>query len=282
MNTLAEKILKLRWLIIIGFILISLLAGMQIRKAEIEPDMKKSLPDDMASRLATDKIDEMFGGTEMLMILLETEDVLNTETLKRTKKLSKELNRIKGVDKVMSLFDLKYIRSEDGAMLVDPAVRRIPKTEEKREILREEIRKNDIVYGSVISKDFTLTAVIAVLKSDVSESKLVPQVEELVHEIPGSEKTIIGGLPYIRAPSDAHWYHYHAALSLCLFPAATWCIASLSGCNSFNSVQYGADPVFGVEDSNHHDYPSDFSHCRGQRLRNSYDCQISGRQCSRE
>ncbi|MCK5148108.1 RND family transporter [bacterium] len=198
MNTFADKILKYRWPIIIGFILISLIMGAQIRRAEIEPDMKASLPEDMASRLNNDKIDELFGGTEMLMIILKTDDVLNTETLKRTRKLSKKLNRIKGVDKVMSLFDLKYIRSEEGAMIVDPAVRQIPKTEKQRQRLRAEIIDNDIVYGSVVSEDFTITAIIAVLKDDISEAILVPQIEKLILDVPGTEETVIGGMPYTR------------------------------------------------------------------------------------
>jgi len=198
MNTFADKILKFRWPIIIGFILLSLAMGAQIRHAEIEPDVKASLPADMQSRLDNDKIDDLFGGTEMLMVLLRTDDVLNTETLKRTKTLSKKLNRIKGVDKVLSLFDLKHIRSDDGAMIVDPAVRRIPRDDAQREVLRREIIENDMVYGSVVSEDFTLTAVIAVLKDDVSESELIPQVEALIEAVPGDEETVIGGLPYTR------------------------------------------------------------------------------------
>ena len=198
MNHFADKILKYRWPIIIGFVLLSLAMGAQIRRAEIEPDLKASLPEDMQSRLDNDKIDELFGGTEMLMVLLRTDDVLNTETLKRTRKLSKKLNRIKGVDKVMSLFDLKHIRSEEGAMIVDPAVRRIPRNEMQREVLRQEIITNDMVYGSVVSEDFTLTAIIAVLKDDVSEAEIIPPVEALIAEVPGTEETVIGGLPYTR------------------------------------------------------------------------------------
>ena len=129
MQSFSEIIIRFRWPVIIGFILISLLMGSQIKRAGIESDMKKSLPKTMQSRINTDKIDELFGGTDMAMILIRTDDVLNPETLKRVRKISKKVNRIKGVDKVLSLFDLKSIKGEDGAMIVDPAVKHIPKND---------------------------------------------------------------------------------------------------------------------------------------------------------
>jgi len=198
MNTMADYIIKFRWLIIVGFIVIGLGVGYQIRYAGIDADMKDQLPTDMESRINTDKIDELFGGTEMLMIIVRTDDVLNSETLKRVKTISRAANRIKGVDKVLSLFDLKSIKSEEGAMIVDPAVDRIPRNEEQREELRRELMDNDIVYGSVVSKDFTITAVIAVIKDDVSDAYILPLIEQLVEDFPGPEETVIGGLPYIR------------------------------------------------------------------------------------
>ncbi len=198
MKTMADYIIKFRWFIIIGFVAVAAAFGYQIRYAKIDADMKDQLPADMISRINTDKIDELFGGTEMLMIIIRTDDVLNSETLKRVKELSRAANRIKGVDKVLSLFDLKSIKSEEGAMIVDPAVDRIPTNDEQREILRREIMDNDIVYGSVVSKDFTITAVIAVIKDDVSDAYIIPKIEKLVADHPGPEETVIGGLPYIR------------------------------------------------------------------------------------
>lgn len=198
MKILSEKIIQFRWPIIIGFILITFFFARQLPKSQIEPDMKSSLPPDMPSRLDTDKIDELFGGTDMLMILVESDDVLNPATLKRIKKMARQTNRTKGVDKVLSLFDLKSIKGEDGAMIVDPAVKRIPKNDEQVEMLRQELMDNDMVYGSVISEDFTVTAIIALLKTDVSDSEMIPRIQKVIDENPGEEKTTLGGLPYLR------------------------------------------------------------------------------------
>jgi len=198
MNKLADRIVRFRWLIIFAFIAVTLLFGSQIRRAEIESDMKAMLPEDMESRVNTDKIDELFGGTDMLMVIIRTDDVLNPETLERVRNISKQMKRIKGVDKVLSLFELKSIKGEEGAMIVNPAVKGIPGTDEQKEKLRKEIMENDIVYGSVVSKDFTLTAVIALLKTDVSDNYIIGEINKLVEDNPGEEELVIGGLPYTR------------------------------------------------------------------------------------
>jgi hydrophobe/amphiphile efflux-3 (HAE3) family protein len=198
MKTLADLIVKFRWVVIPVFILTAVFFATRIPKAKIESDIKAMLPAHLESRVNTDKIDEIFGGTEMLMLIIKTDDVLNPETLKRTEAISKQMKRIKGVDKVLSLFELKSIKGEEGAMIVNPAVKNIPRTEEQKEELRKEIMDNDMVYGSVVSKDFTLTAVIALLKTDVEDSFIVGEIKKLVEQNPGEEEVVIGGLPETR------------------------------------------------------------------------------------
>ena len=143
MNFLSEQIVRFRWIIILLFTAVTAFFALQIPKVQIDTDIKSHLPKDMPSRLNTDRIDKLFGGTEMLMVLVQTDDVLNTETLKRVKRLSRKIKRIKGVDKVMSLFELQSIKNEDGMMVVDPAVKKIPKNDTEREEIRKEIVEND-------------------------------------------------------------------------------------------------------------------------------------------
>ncbi len=198
MTKTTDLIIRFRWLFIIVFPAIAILFALQIPKIQIESALKTQLPEDISSRVITDRIDEIFGGTEMIMIILKTDDVLNPETLKRTKLLTRKMKRVKGVDKVLSLFELKNIKGEEGAMIVNPAVKMIPQTLEQREILRQEIKDNDMVYGSVVSEDFVATAIIGLLKTDVLDDFIVNEMKRLIGETPGKEETFIGGLPFIR------------------------------------------------------------------------------------
>ncbi|MFC2130139.1 RND family transporter [Bacteroidota bacterium] len=198
MNKFSEYIIKYRWFIIIGFIVLTAFFAIQLQKVEIDSAMKSMLPDDMPSLVDTDKIEEIFGGTDMLMILFKTDDVLKPETLKRLEKISRKINRIKGIDKVLSLFDMKNIKGSDGMMIVDPAVKQIPRSERNREKLRKEIIDNDIVYGAVVSEDFQMASVILMLDENINDEFILKTSNDLIAEFPGDEEVIIGGMPDTR------------------------------------------------------------------------------------
>ena len=51
----ANWIIKFRWVIIIGFILLTALMAIQMPNAKIEPDLKEALPKHMKSKVNTDK-----------------------------------------------------------------------------------------------------------------------------------------------------------------------------------------------------------------------------------
>lgn len=198
MKTLSSYLVKFRWLIIVGFLALTLLMAAQLPKAHIDAEFANMIPETMGFRAATDQIEEMFGGTDLLITLFQTDDVLNPQTLRRIEAISRDVNRIRGVDNVMSLFDLKDIKGENGMMIVEPAVPRIPRNAQERETLRQDIKANELVYKSVVSEDFTLTAVIATIADDLSDSEILTQVQQVVAEHPGEETVIYAGIPFIR------------------------------------------------------------------------------------
>ncbi len=198
MKNLANFTIKFRWLIIVLFLTVSFFIGSQIKNATMNSDMMSYLPEDMPSRINKKNIEDVFDGTEMIMLIIKSDDVINASTLKRVKRFSQKIGRIKGIDKVISLFDLKYVRSENGAMLINPAVQMIPRNDCDIEKIKNELRENEIVYGNVISKDFTTTAVIATIEGGYKDEYFVGQLEQLIKEIPGNEEVVIGGTPFSR------------------------------------------------------------------------------------
>ena len=204
---MAEYIVRYRWIIIALFLIITFGFMSQIPIVQIDTDLKSQLPKDMPSRVNMDKIDSLFGGTEMLMVIVQAEDVLQTGTLKRIRKLTKKIKRIKGVEKVHSLFDLKSIRGEEGVLIIEPAVPKIPRNDVLRERLRQHIKENDIVYGSVVAKDFSLTAVIAILSPDATDEEILNSIRHVIEETPGEETVWIGGLPVTRVEMREYIQH---------------------------------------------------------------------------
>jgi hypothetical protein len=193
-----EIIQKYRWWFIIIPIIITLLAAIPLLNTRVNSDLLKYLPEDTPAIVSKARIDELFGNSDPIILIFETEDVLNEKTLTRLKNLSRSFNRDSEFDGVISLFDTKNIKGEYGAMIVDPVVKRIPKNEKSREKLRESIRGNELAYKLVVSEDFTKAVVILKVAPEITDEEAINAINEALNEFTGDEKLYKGGTPYLR------------------------------------------------------------------------------------
>jgi hydrophobe/amphiphile efflux-3 (HAE3) family protein len=195
MMKLKDAIVKFRWPVIILSVLITGFMCWELSKVKVDANMKNMMPATMISRINTDKIEAIFGSSDVLMYIFETDDVLNKDTLTRLDKVTAAFKKIPGIKKVLSLSNTKEIKGEEGSMIVTPAIVKIPVNAEQMEKLRESLKKNEMAYGMVVSKDFKAAAIIATLTKDADENKIFTETERVLREIPGNEKVNAGGVP---------------------------------------------------------------------------------------
>jgi hydrophobe/amphiphile efflux-3 (HAE3) family protein len=188
-------VIRYRWPLIIACLLLTAVMGWQLRKLEINADFMFMFNSTMASRMNTEKIEKVFGSSDVLFILVEGRDVLDGATLRRVKTISQKCKKVAGVKMVMSLFDTKNITSEEGVMMVDPAVGAIPANDDEREALRKSLSENELAREMVVSKDFRATAILLNLNIDASKPDVYKAAKKAVAASPGPEKVLIGGIP---------------------------------------------------------------------------------------
>jgi uncharacterized protein len=191
-------IIKYRWWIIVITLLIVAATAIPLTGIKVNPDLETYLPDDIESKVNTDKIGEIFGNNEMMILVFGCEDVLSAKTLERIDNLSREFNRMSEFDNVMSLFDTKSIKGEDGMMVVEPVIQAIPQTEEEREALRTAIKANDMAYKLIVSDDFRYTLMILSTNNKVDDATLIKLINEKLAAYPGNETVNINGQPLLR------------------------------------------------------------------------------------
>lgn len=195
----SQWVVRWAWALILTFVVGSLLFLIPLRKIEIDPEIKNQLPPDMPAQLNIDAIEKKFGGSELVMIVVEAKDILAPSTLDRIQKLSEALAKVPTIDRVMSPFTLTDIRgTPDGMMSVEAAIPGIPENDAERTALKERLQKNPIVFGNVIARDFTAAAVIGLLSADAKDSETVAAVQAVVDAVPGPETIRIGGMPDVR------------------------------------------------------------------------------------
>lgn len=197
-SSFADAVVRFRWAVIGLFIALTVFLGLQLRRIEMDTELKNQLPADLPTRVNLAKIEELFGGTDMAMIVMSTDDILKPKTLERLKKLSGKMERIGEFERIISLATAKNLKVDFGEMVVEPALNKIPKTDAEREELRKRLKQNPLVYGNLVSKDFKHAVLIGFLHPKASDEALIGKLKALIQQNPGPEETLIGGMPVTR------------------------------------------------------------------------------------
>ncbi len=174
-----------------------------LRLARINPDLDAYLPEHIPAKRDLARMESIFGAYEPVVVFIESDDVLAAPTLERVRDLSAALNGMAQFDRVMSLFDTKNIRGEDGAMIVEPAVQAIPASPAEKEQLRQSLRQNEQAYGLVVSDDFRYALLLANPAAGVADEEAVGLLEGLLSDYPGTERVYFSGMPYLKREVQA-------------------------------------------------------------------------------
>ena len=199
----APYIFRYRPAFILLPVLITLAMLIPLRQARINPDLNAYLPEDIPAKQNLARIEGIFGKYEPVILFFETDDALAPATLERIRDMSREINRMPEFEQVLSLFDVKNIRGEEGAMIVEPAVRNIPTSLPERELLRKEIKSNEMAYGLIVSRDFRYTMLLANPANDIADADAVSLLEAVAARYPGTERVYFSGMPYLKREVQA-------------------------------------------------------------------------------
>ena len=98
----------LRWprLVVAVFVAWTVGFAVLLPRVQIDPEIKNQLPADMPARQDTARIEEVFGGTERILVIVEAPggDVLDPQVLERVRALSDGMATVAGVFFVISAF----------------------------------------------------------------------------------------------------------------------------------------------------------------------------------
>jgi len=189
--------------IIIIFILITLFSLYNLQGIEVDTAIKSQIPEDMPSRTKIEEIENIFGGTEMVMLTVEADDVLDAQLLRKIQYISNELDNLAAVDKVNSPFTVNIIEGRNDELLIEPAVAEIPSDQQQKEELRKRLNASDLVMGSVFSRNFRVVNIAVILAEDFSDAELMSEIDSILlaadEKFEAEEEFLKTGLPIMRA-----------------------------------------------------------------------------------
>ncbi len=196
---MANFIIKYRWFIVSFSLALAVGLGLLIPTVETDPEIRNYVPRTMPSRLSTDSIETDFGVQDMIIVLLRDSSILTPGNLGKVKEIDRAFSRLEGLGSVNSLYTARKIVGDDGMMIVDPLISRIPETPEETLELKQDILNNRFAVGIVASEDMTAAAITGTINPVVPEHITLNRVDSIVEaQQNGGAEILTGGLPYIR------------------------------------------------------------------------------------
>ena len=197
MRKLAEGVVKLKWPIIIAVTVLTAFFGYQFKDIKINADIISSLPDDDPVALLYKNIGKEFGGNDLGMIVLETNDIFQKEVLEHVKQVTDTLKYTDGISTVTSLTDVIDIKGSDWGIEIGKLVDEydMPDTQQELDSLKQRVFSKEMYKGSIVSEDGTSTLIMFTMLDDIDKQKLAIEIKEKITGLNLPETLYFGGMP---------------------------------------------------------------------------------------
>jgi hypothetical protein len=197
MEKMIKTILKLRWIIILLVLGLTLFLGYQIPGIRINSDVISSLPDTDPDAVLLKKIGAKFGGNKTGMIILECDNIYTREVLEHISQITTSVQEIEGVSSVTSLTSIMDIKEGEGGMEIGKLVDEydLPDSPEELRLLKARVLSKDMYKGSIVSEDGTSAIILFSLNDDADIQLMAKAVTEKTEALRLPEHIYYAGSP---------------------------------------------------------------------------------------
>ena len=201
METLINRLLKYPRLILVSTLIITVAFFVVMKKnSRMETNLDKYMPQNHPAFVYSDQAEKWFDIKDGIIIAIQNpEGVYNPGTLQKVKDLTKKLQKMPEIEKndVTSLYTADNIVGTEDGLDVRAFYKRVPKSPEKLQELREKVRNNEMVFGRLVSTDETVTVIIARIGDDVFSQEFYHRILDLAKQFEGPEKIYVAGRPIV-------------------------------------------------------------------------------------
>ena len=171
------KIRLLPYFIIVIIISLTAFFALKLPEVKFDNDQSKWLPANHLTTLSHNKIEDIFGDNDSILVGMEFPDsgLLSVKNLKTISEFTKEIEEMKGVKDAKNLMNYDFIRNVDGDIEVKEIAENVPQDENDLNEMREKLTSWNMYKGHLYSDDFSSTTVTVNLSdnADDDEKKIV-------------------------------------------------------------------------------------------------------------
>ena len=186
--------------IIAGVVFISVILGWKVFDLEMDPSIQSMLPRDHSIVQSMEKVDELFTGSSIIIIAVESDSLFSYSTLKKLSMFQDSLESIDLIGNVTSLFTQKHILSKENGIEIEPLIVDYPRDPASYAAFISKIENNEVI-DNLVSRDYRKMCFIGQIASsfEYDEFEFRQEVFQLVNRFNSPENFYVSSLPITRA-----------------------------------------------------------------------------------
>ncbi|MBI3268063.1 MAG: MMPL family transporter [Planctomycetes bacterium] len=161
MSRAAEFLLDHRLACLAGVLLLTVVFASAAARLPTDFDIERILPVHDPERAAFEAFKRDFDtyDRDALLVVVE-KDIFRPETLRDLQRITERMERVEGIEEVVSLTNVEDVTGTEDSFRVGPLVKEVPRTPAQLARLRAQALGNPLLRGRLISDDGQVTAVI--------------------------------------------------------------------------------------------------------------------------
>lgn len=170
-----------------------------------DDDLKEVIPHDSPVRITLNDLEDLFGSSETIVLTIRptANPVFSSETLIDVMKLTRKLQRTRGIHRVQSLATTDRIyRDEEGGLQVEKLLPTPPRTPEAVAAAKANIEDDDDIRQAFLAADGRSLALYIDPRPSADDTEVLAGISKAIDDVIPGYETHLTGMGPIRAATN--------------------------------------------------------------------------------
>ncbi len=198
MNRYVVWLIRYRIPVLIGILIVTVGLGSLLPTLRADDDVMQFLPADDPDVELFQRVNERFGGLDVAIVGLLSDDLFTFDHLTELRMLTRKLRDVDGVFDVLSFTEVPDPRPSPFGLVVEPLVDRVPRDRAALTALKQKVLANENAVGNLVSTDGRAAMVLCFLGGSKPPMHVATDIKTVARANWTDGSLYYGGAPFIR------------------------------------------------------------------------------------
>lgn len=204
MRSFSRFVQKYPVAIIVATVLITVLAAMSATRITVSTAVRDFFPSSDPEIAALDHIDEIFGGSDYVLIAAEADDVFTPEGLQILQDITQGIEDVDGVHSVRSITNMVEVQGAPWGLEVVDLLAEMPADQSEADAVRRRMEDNPQISGVLLSDSGRYVLSLAQISQGVDAGAVSGQIRAVVDQHSDGITFHISGAPLLGKAAEEY------------------------------------------------------------------------------